>query len=95
MQVKAIVQELRAGVALAQQDKEFQSAARGLPCAIWLQAGDDPGDKLSAWTGQPAAPSQCIVVSAPPDTWQKMLSAEPPPGYHSFTAARRHAPSHR
>jgi len=93
--VKAIVQELRAAAALAQQDKEFLSAARGLPCAIWLQAGPGPDDKIAAWAGQPAAPSQCIVISAPPDVWQKMLGATPPPGYHSFTAARRHAPGLR
>ncbi|WP_338880214.1 alpha/beta hydrolase [Achromobacter veterisilvae] len=93
--MKAIVQELRAGAALAQQDKEFLSAARGLPCAIWLQAGTGPGEKITVWAGQPAGPSQCIVVSAPADVWQKMLGAEPPPGYHSFTAARRHAPGLR
>lgn len=93
--MKAIVQELRAGAALAQQDKEFLSAARGLPCAIWLQAGAGPGEKITVWAGQPAGPSQCIVVSAPADVWQKMLGAEPPPGYHSFTAARRHAPGLR
>ncbi|MCW0209482.1 MAG: alpha/beta hydrolase, partial [Achromobacter sp.] len=87
--MKAIVQELRAGAALAQQDKEFLSAARGLPCAIWLQADAGPGEKITVWAGQPAGPSQCIVVSAPADVWQKMLGAEPPPGYHSFTAARR------
>ena len=93
--MKAIVQELRAAVALAQQDKEFLSAARGLPCAIWLQAGEDPGGKLAVWAGQPAGPSQRIVISAPPDAWQKMLCATPPPGYHSFTAARRHVPGLR
>nr|WP_242702496.1 alpha/beta hydrolase [Achromobacter sp. SD115] len=66
-------------------------AARGLPCAIWLQAGPGPDEKIAAWAGQPAAPSQCIVVSAPPETWHKLLSDAPPPGYHSFTAARRQA----
>lgn len=93
--MKAIVQELKAAVALAQQDKEFLGAARGLPCAIWLQAGAEAGEKIVAWAGQPAGPSQCIVISAPPDAWQKMLCATPPPGYHSFTAARRHAPGLR
>ncbi|MBB1596492.1 alpha/beta fold hydrolase [Achromobacter sp. UMC46] len=89
--MKAIVQELRAAAALAQQDSEFISAARGLPCAIWLQAGADPEDRIPAWAGQPAAPSQCLVVSAPPDTWRKLLAPAPPPGYHSFTAAHRQA----
>lgn len=89
--MKAIVQELRAAAALAQQDSEFNAAARGLPCAIWLQAGADPQDRVPAWAGQPAAPSQCLVVSAPPDTWRKLLDSSPPPGYHSFTAAHRQA----
>nr|WP_220805609.1 alpha/beta hydrolase [Achromobacter sp. UMC46] len=82
---------MRAAAALAQQDSEFISAARGLPCAIWLQAGADPEDRIPAWAGQPAAPSQCLVVSAPPDTWRKLLAPAPPPGYHSFTAAHRQA----
>lgn len=89
--MKAIVQELRAAAALAQQDSEFISAARGLPCAIWLQVGADPEDRIPAWAGQPAAPSQCLVISAPPDTWRKLLGPTPPPGYHSFTAAHRQA----
>ncbi|MFY2837347.1 alpha/beta fold hydrolase [Achromobacter xylosoxidans] len=89
--MKAIVQELRAAAALAQQDNEFIAAARGLPCAIWLQAGADPQDRVPAWAGQPAAPSQCLVISAPPDTWRKLLDPVPPPGYHSFTAAQRQA----
>ncbi len=89
--MKAIVQKLKAGAALAQQDSEFILAARGLPCAIWLQAGPAPDERIAAWAGQPAAPSQCIVVSAPPETWHKLLSDTPPPGYHSFTAARRQA----
>lgn len=89
--MKAIVQELRAAAARAQQDSEFISAARGLPCAIWLQAGADPEDRVPAWAGQPAAPSQCLVISAPPDTWRKLLDPAPPPGYHSFTAAHRQA----
>ncbi|MGY6268857.1 alpha/beta fold hydrolase [Achromobacter denitrificans] len=93
--MKAIVQELRAAAALAQQDKEFLCAARDLPCGIWLQAGADPGDRITAWAGQPAGPSQCIVISAPPDAWQKILSPAPPPGYHSFTAARRQASGFR
>lgn len=89
--MKAIIQELRAAAAQAQQDSEFISAARGLPCAIWLQAGADPQDRVCAWAGQPAAPLQRIVVSAPPDTWRKLLAPVPPPGYHSFTAAQRYA----
>lgn len=89
--MKAIAQKLKAGAALAQQDSEFILAARGLPCAIWLQAGPGPEERIAVWAGQPAAPSQCIVVSAPPDTWQKLLNDTPPPGYHSFTAARRQA----
>ncbi len=89
--MKAIAQKLKAGAALAQQDSEFILAARGLPCAIWLQAGAAPDERIAAWAGQPAAPSQCIVVSAPPETWRKLLSDTPPPGYHSFTAARRQA----
>ena len=89
--MKAIVQELRAAAALAQQDSEFIAGARGLPCAIWLQAGTDPQERVLAWAGQPAAPSQCLVISAPPDTWRKLLDPAPPPGYHSFTAAQRQA----
>lgn len=89
--MKTIVQELKAGVTLAHQDSEFKLAAKGLPCAIWLHAGTDPGDKVSAWAGQPATPSQCIVISAPPETWRKLLDPTPPAGYHSFTAANRHA----
>lgn len=89
--MKAIVQELRAAAAQAQQDSEFSLAARALPCAIWLQVGDHPDDRVTAWAGQPAAPSQRIVISAPPDTWQKLLAPLPPPGYHSFTAAYRQA----
>lgn len=89
--MNTIVQELKAGVTLAHQDSEFKSAARGLPCAIWLQVGADPNEKVSAWVGQPAAPSQRIVIMAPPDTWRKLLDPNPPVGYHSFTAAHRYA----
>lgn len=89
--MKAIDQELRAAAALAQQDSEFIAATRGLPSAIWLQVGTQPDDRIPAWAGQPAAPSQCLVISAPPDTWRKLLQPAPPPGYHSFTAAQRQA----
>lgn len=93
--MKATVQEPRAVTALAQQDSEFISAARALPCAIWLQVGADPEDRICAWAGQPAAPSQCIVISALPDTWHKLMTPTPPPGYHSFTAAHRLVPGLR
>ncbi|RIJ03591.1 alpha/beta hydrolase [Achromobacter sp. K91] len=89
--MNAIVQKLRAAAALAQQDSEFILAARGLPCALWLQAGAAAQERVTAWAGQPTAPSQCITISAPPETWRKLLSDTPPPGYHSFTAARRQA----
>ncbi|MEN4919021.1 alpha/beta hydrolase [Achromobacter spanius] len=86
-----IVQELRARVDLAHQDSEFQAAARGLQCAIWLQSGSDQDARIMAWSGRPATPAQCIVITAPPDTWRRLLESSPPVGYHSFTAAQRYA----
>ncbi|WP_100148311.1 alpha/beta fold hydrolase [Achromobacter arsenitoxydans] len=89
--MKTIVQELKAGVMLAHQDSEFKSAVKGLLPAIVLQAGPEPDGKVSVWTGQPASPSQCIVITAPADTWRKLLDPAPAVGYHSFTAAQRYA----
>lgn len=84
-----IIEKLRAGTDRARQDSEYQAATRGLPCAIWLDDGE--GQRVAAWTGQPAGPAQRIVVQAPQATWRKILSAAPPPGYHSFSAALRFA----
>ncbi|AKQ54001.1 hydrolase [Bordetella hinzii] len=84
-----IIEKLRAAAARAQQDSEYQAATRGLPCAIWLDDGE--GQRVAAWTGQPAGPAQRIVVQAPQATWRKVLSPAPPPGYHSFSAALRFA----
>jgi len=88
--VNEIQQRLQAGIARARQDSEFIAAARGLSCAVWLQAGAS-GERLAVWNGQPATPSQTVVIRASPATWDKLLSPLPPPGYQSFSAALRQA----
>lgn len=86
-----LAQQLKAAAALARQDSEFIAAVQGLPCALWLWAGPQPQDRVTVWPAEPAALAPSVVLEAPPETWGKLLEPAPPPGYHSFTAARRYA----
>jgi len=93
-----IVEALRQGAALAGADGEFVAATRGLDSPIHLRVeaaaaaargapGQAAGEPIVAWAGAAGAPP--IVLQAGEPTWRRIASAAPPPGHHSFTAARR------
>jgi len=89
------IQRLRAAAARAQRDSEYRAAVRGLPCAIWLESGTgtnvDAAARVAVCNGEAANVGPCLIVRAPEATWQTILTAYPPPGYQSFSAALRDA----
>ena len=87
-----IVRKLEQAARAARQDSEFAAAVRELPCAILLQVlGLERSDTIVLWGEVRAAGPQDVCLQASPDIWERLAERVPAPGYHSFTAARRHA----
>lgn len=87
-----IVRKLEQAARAARQDSEFAAAVRELPCAILFQVlGLERSDTIVLWGEVRAAGPQDVCLQASPDIWERLAERVPAPGYHSFTAARRHA----
>ncbi|WP_096697668.1 alpha/beta fold hydrolase [Polaromonas sp. AER18D-145] len=82
-----LLDALQACANTARQDKEFISAAAGLPCRILLEVQSSEGrEQVIAVGGESAS---AIYLSASPQVWQQIMLPLPPVGWHSFTAATR------
>ncbi|TAN29974.1 MAG: alpha/beta hydrolase [Castellaniella sp.] len=84
-------QRLYAQIAATREDQEFIAAIRGLDNALDLGITEDgdPGGihAIEVLTGAPG--SERLIISAPAIVWENVMSACPPVGQHSLTAALR------
>jgi pimeloyl-ACP methyl ester carboxylesterase len=82
-----MIERLQNCVELALADAEFCTAIRGLDCSLHLEVMDGQTPRMVTVTQCSEAPS--LILSAATAVWVKILRADPPVGYHSFTAASR------
>ena len=88
---------LRLSPSAANDDGEFAIAARMWDAEVMLVSGTDAvrltvrGGRITEVAASPADAAAPIRIVGPPDGWEKLLSAVPPPFYQDlFGAAARH-----
>lgn len=85
-----MTERLESWLARAKDDRVFGWCSRGLTCGISVSDGDRTltlrlGDKPRVEDRDGGE----IALRATPTQWDRVLSATPPPGYHSFGALMR------
>jgi pimeloyl-ACP methyl ester carboxylesterase len=91
MERNQIAERLREQIAVTQADPEFTASVRGLDCALDLGVANDQDISRILRIQVLAGPagSKRLIVSATAPVWENVMSACPPVGQHSLTAALR------